>query len=223
MRGLMQRYAGVWMACLGLVLSGCQGLKLFEKDTEKNPSVCLEFVDISLDSDANQDSAISVDVLVVYKDELMKALMKMKAADYFASRIQILRDYPDMVDMWHWELTPGQVVRDYPITQRSDAPVGAVIFADYFAPGDHRIRFASEGHAHVRMKKFDFCVLEQGCSGDLSNQSIASRQDKEDAKESAMKGALPKSSQGSSNPAQELKKEVSSVKSEISSLKQLLK
>ena len=205
---------------LGLALSGCQGVKLFEK--EKDPSLCLEQVDISLDNDANQDSAVSVDILMVYKDDLMKALMKMKAADYFASRLQILRDYPDMVDMWHWELTPGQVVRDYPITQRKEKPLGAVIFADYFAPGDHRIRFAGEDHAHIRLKKFDFCILEQGCSGDLSNQSIMSREDKEDTQSGAMKGALPKGGSGGKNPAEDLKKEVSSVKKEISGLKKLL-
>lgn len=207
---------------LSTLLAGCQKMNPFASKSD-SPLICLNKVDISLDSDANQDSAISVDILVIYKEELLKAVMKMTAKDYFASSMQIKRDYPDMVDIWHWELTPGQLVRDYPITQRSDRPEGAVIFADYFAPGDHRIRFATQDHAHVRLKKYDFCVLEQGCSGDLRNRSITSRDAPENPQTGAMKGGLPKGKGGPDlkSAAADVKKEVSSVKGEISGLKKL--
>ena len=207
---------------LSTFLAGCQKMNPFANKSD-NPLICLDKVDISLDSDANQTSAISVDVLVIYKEELLQAVMKMTAKDYFASRMQIKRDYPDMVDIWHWELTPGQLVRDYPITQRSDRPEGAVIFADYFAPGDHRIRLGGQDHAHVRLKKYDFCVLEQGCSSDLRNRSITSREKPENPQTGAMKASLPKGKEGGDlkSAAADVKKEISSVKGEISGIKKL--
>jgi predicted component of type VI protein secretion system len=212
----------IQVLCMSVLLVGCQKMNPFASKSN-NPLICLNKIDISLDSNANQDSAVSVDVLVVYKEELLSTIMKMTAKDYFASSMQIKRDYPDMVDIWHWELTPGQLVRDYPITQRSDRPEGAVIFADYFAPGDHRIRFAQQEHAHVRLKKYDFCVLEQGCSGDISHRSITSRGPSENPQTGAMKGGLSKEKPGGDlkSAAADVKKEVSSVKGEISGIKKL--
>jgi type VI secretion system protein len=209
------KIAGV---ALSLLLTGCQSMSVFQKKEDaKTP--CITAIDISLDSDANQNSAVAIDLLVVYNEELMKTLMKMKAKDYFESHMQVKRDYPDMVDIWHWELTPGQVVRDYPIQQRSDEPVGAVLFGDYLAKGDHRIRLAQQAHAHVRMKKFDFCVLEQGCSADPRHQAIVSRDAPEDPSAGAMAGNLSKGKdalkQGMSTAKQ--------LKGEVSQLQKMLK
>lgn len=138
-----------------VTLGGCANL---------DPAVRLDSVNIALDQDANLKSATAVDVVVIYKKSLLDAMMGMQAADYFASTDQIKRDYPEMVDIWHWELTPGQVVKNYPIKQRSDDPVGVFVFADYLTPGNHRVRLGSSDVVHIRLKATDFCVLEQGCS-----------------------------------------------------------
>src|SRR5690606_30381858 len=132
-------------------------------DDARDPPLNLESVSISLDNDANLSSATAIELIIVYKMELLKALMKINAVDYFASADQIKRDYPDMVEVYRWELTPGQAICDYKIMVNGDDPLGVVIFADYLTPGNHRERVGSTSSIHLRLKNKDFCILEQGC------------------------------------------------------------
>jgi type VI secretion system protein len=160
----MKRYA---LLLFGIAfLCGCQS-----NDQETYPDINLESVSIVLDADANENSATAVDVLMVYDKSLLRSLMSMSSRKYYANLNQIRRDYPEMVDIYHWELTPGQFIYNYPVTMRSDTPFGAVVFADYYTPGDHRIRIGSEEHINVQLKRLDFCVIEQGCASDLAGRT----------------------------------------------------
>lgn len=153
--------------CLGLIfLYGCQS-----SNDESYPDVKLETISILLDADANENSATSVDLLMVYDKALLKSLTSMNSKKYYANLNQIKRDYPELVDIFHWELTPGQAINDYPITMRSDTPFGAVMYADYFSPGDHRIRVGTEENIHVQLKRLDFCIIEQGCNNDQTGRT----------------------------------------------------
>ena len=40
------------------------------------------------------------------------------------------------------------------------------MFADYYAPGPHRVRVGSSKIIHVQFRESDFCILEQGCFGE---------------------------------------------------------
>ncbi len=141
-----------------LLIVGCA-----KDDDARDPELNLKSVSISLDNDANRNSATAIELLIIYKMELLKALMKINAADYFASSDQIKRDYPDMVEVYRWELTPGQSISDYKIRANGDDPLGIVIFADYLTPGNHRERVGNATSIHLRLRNEDFCILEQGC------------------------------------------------------------
>jgi len=145
-------------------LTGCGVFK--EEDTSGDPKFNLQTVNIILDTDANNYSATEVDLVIAYKMDLFKSLMKMKAADYFAIAEQIRRDYPEMLKVWHWELTPGQTINEYQLSSCFMCPeaFGAVIFARYLTPGSHRVRVGSSDTIHVLLKKEDLCIVEQGCT-----------------------------------------------------------
>lgn len=143
------------------VLSACS---LF-KDCP-TPTIYLQEVNFSLDSDANKRSATAIDLLIVYDPALLEVLLRMDAKDYYLATKQLKQDYPTLADILHWELTPGQTVKNYPITLRSAAPQGVVMFADYYAPGPHRVRVGSSKVIHVQFRENDFCILEQGCFGE---------------------------------------------------------
>ncbi len=144
---------------LALMLTGCG----FLPEPVSEPSVNVEEISITLDSDANLNSATAVDVVVIYRADVFRALLKMTASEYFASADQIKRDYPDVVDVFHWELTPGQRVRNVPVDFRGESPAGAIVFANYLTPGAHRVRLGTQDQAHIHLRKYEFCVLEQGC------------------------------------------------------------
>lgn len=162
---IFQPWSNIQFILILIIMNGCG----FFKHEEKEPEICLQNINITLDADANNDTATAIDLVIVYKSDLLKALMKIPATHYFASAEQIRRDYPQMIDVWHWELAPTQTLMNYPITLRDDPAVGALIFTYYNTPGEHRIRLGTYDNITVRLMKDDFCILEQGC--DTSRQS----------------------------------------------------
>ncbi len=154
---------------------GLTGCGLF--DPAPQPPIYLKEVNFTLDQDANDNSAVPVDLLIIYDADMLKVLLELEAKDYYSIANQLKADYPDLADILHWELTPGQVIKKYPIQRRSKSAQGALIFANYFAPGPHRIRLGSSEVINVHMKANEFCVVEQGCfgapTGGASAQSAA--------------------------------------------------
>ena len=169
-----------------LIMNGCS----FFRHEEKEPEICLQKVNITLDADANNDTATAIDLVIIYKSDLLKALMKIPATQYFASAEQIRRDYPNMIDVWHWELAPTQTLTDYPITLRDDPAAGAFIFSYYNTPGEHRIRLGTYDTITIRLMKDDFCILEQGCDTSRSSPNSLNQSTLEQKKIDAIEGTF---------------------------------
>lgn len=94
-------------------------------------------IQVSIAPDANENSPLAVELIVVYENKVGDKLMEKKARDWFAGREQFLRDYADDVDSWKWEWIPGQEVRPIELTYGIGAK-RVVLFADYLTPGEHR-------------------------------------------------------------------------------------
>lgn len=92
---------------------------------------------VTVDPHANEDAPLAVDLVVVYDAKLADELLKLPAADWFAKKKQLLRDYPSALDARSWEWVPGQEVAPLSI----DYHLGAkkvLLFADYGTEGEHR-------------------------------------------------------------------------------------
>lgn len=122
---------------------------------EELPELNIESVSIYAEPDANQNSAIAVDLVMVYNLELLKTIGKMSAAKYFASARQLLLDNPSLLDIWHWELVPGQMVAGFVPDQEKGAAYGAYVFANYLTPGDHRVKVAPDGIVNILLLRDD--------------------------------------------------------------------
>ncbi|MBR9971998.1 hypothetical protein [Magnetospirillum sulfuroxidans] len=118
-------------------------------------SLSLDDVAINAATDANANSAIAVDVVLVTKVGAGEALSKLPAAEWFRRKTQILRDNPDGLVVLSWELIPGQTV-----SQRIRREVlDGFVFAAYGSPGEHRIRLSGEGsQARITLQASDFIV-----------------------------------------------------------------
>jgi type VI secretion system protein len=88
---------------------------------------------------ANGDNPVALDVLLVTDKELLKALEKMSASDWFAKREQIILDHPkeEQLVVTRLEVVPGQVVAPSLLVVKPEVRAG-VVFANYFSPGEHR-------------------------------------------------------------------------------------
>ncbi|HEX9983242.1 MAG TPA: hypothetical protein VGF69_08260 [Thermoanaerobaculia bacterium] len=94
-------------------------------------------VEVRVAPDANHDSPVAVDLLVVYDKKLLDKLLATPSAEWFAKRDQFLKDYPKQLVVEAREWVPGQAVEPLTLTYRPGA-VMVVVFADYGTAGDHR-------------------------------------------------------------------------------------
>jgi type VI secretion system protein len=109
---------------------------------------------------ANQNQPVAVDVLLVRDKDLVKKLMTLTAADWFAQRAQFTHDYPSPKDLvvYHREWVPGQVIPCSSLLL-SPPPHATILFANYFSKGDHRARLVNGKSAAIHLRDDDFEIL----------------------------------------------------------------
>ncbi|MBY0263824.1 MAG: hypothetical protein K2P90_00100 [Holosporales bacterium] len=103
------------------------------------PGLQLKNISLLSKEKANKNSALTVDLVVLYDKELLKKLQGMTSVQYFSSIDQLRRDNMSMTDIWRWELVPGQFLVKYQPIYENKKVWGALFFADYHTPGDHRV------------------------------------------------------------------------------------
>ena len=139
------------LVCLVLGLVACGNDQL--------PELTMQSVSIYTDLDANNNSATAVDLVVIYDQELVKTLGQLSASKYFSSTKQLLLDNPTLLDIWHWELVPGQIVQNFAPEQDTPMAYAAYVFANYLTDGDHRIKVAPNGIVKVLLQRDDLLNL----------------------------------------------------------------
>lgn len=120
--------------------------------------VWIEKVQFSVDDEMNDNTPASVHLLIVYKQELFDTLSKMPAEDYFGKIDQLKRDNPNMIDFFMWEVAPGQAKGEQNIVPTRVDGAGAVVFARYKTPGDHRSLLSGEKQIRIILDKDDFHI-----------------------------------------------------------------
>jgi type VI secretion system protein len=147
-------------AVLGCLMLSCLSSGCYGPIT---PSFYTETVGLRVDMDANNDSATAVDLVVIYDESLLKDFVAMPSDKYFANAKQFRRDYPQQVEIFHWEVVPGQMILSERLHYKRSSPLAAYVYARYIAPGDHRIRIGSQEYLMIHLKKdsFDTASLEK--------------------------------------------------------------
>jgi len=111
--------------------------------------------------DANTNSALAVDVVLVKDKALLETLSAMSAARYFAAKADLLRTYPDALTALGVEITPGQLIRFERKRFDGERAWAALAFANYAAPGEYRVRVPLDGGAClVQLNAQDFAVSD---------------------------------------------------------------
>lgn len=111
--------------------------------------------------DANANSAVAVDVVLVKDKAVLDTLAAMSAARYFAAKADLLRTYPDALTALGVEITPGQTIRLERRQFDAERAWAALAFANYATPGEHRVRVALDGAAClVQLDAQDFIVTD---------------------------------------------------------------
>ena len=142
-----------WMGFLFINLTNCStGIP------DPQPLVFVEQILVEVDPLTNLDTAIALDFVVVYDDALASNLLKLSASAYFTQKKQLIRDNPMGMDIYSWELVPGQVINPTPIKMTQPIPRAGIFYANYLTPGDHRVKIGSETGVKVILGKQDLAI-----------------------------------------------------------------
>ncbi len=87
--------------------------------------------------DANANAAIAVDLVLISDKLAAQQITPLAAEEYFVRRAQLERDFPTGMLIRSWELAPGQIERDSPVSPGCNR-VSTLLFARYASPGAHR-------------------------------------------------------------------------------------
>jgi type VI secretion system protein len=143
---------------IALLLSACGGGGL-SRDDGNNSRVQTRLIAVDVAPTANLNHPIAMDLLVIYNRALFEDLLKISANEWFEKRAQYKLDYPSLLQSWEWELVPGQVVPFFKLPPGTRKAVGALIFANYVSPGNHRARIDPFQGVVVRLKENEFTVM----------------------------------------------------------------
>lgn len=98
-------------------------------------------------SDANANSALAVDVVLIKDKAVLDSLAAMSASRYFAAKPDLLRTHPEALTVLGVEITPGQKIH-FDRKRIGDAKIwAALVFANYANPGEHRLRLQLDQRA----------------------------------------------------------------------------
>ncbi|MEN8236384.1 MAG: hypothetical protein ABFQ95_02365 [Pseudomonadota bacterium] len=140
-------------ACLVLGVLALAGCSFF-----KTPEVWINTVSLVVDQDANDNSATKVDVIIIYQEGLLDKLMGLSAGDYFRMSDQIRSDNPGALQVFRWEVAPGQCLFDVPVNITKSLPVGGIVFARYLSEDPHRIRLGKDRDIQIHLRRKDFSI-----------------------------------------------------------------
>jgi type VI secretion system protein len=121
--------------------------------------VWLQKVYFEVDEKLNNDAPVTVDLVIVYEEALLKELAKLTASQYFAKKEQIRRDAGETIDVYTYEIVPGQTLAPQPVKPNHVTGQGALVFARYATPGDHRQAIGPDREVTLQMGTKDFKVI----------------------------------------------------------------
>lgn len=115
--------------------------------------------EIQIDPHVNEDSPVSVELIVVFDAKLLDELLALDARTWFADREKVRRDHPEERDFVTklWELVPGQAPVSASISFGAGAR-GAIVFANYASAGAHRQRLDPHQDVLIHLEANDFSV-----------------------------------------------------------------
>jgi type VI secretion system protein len=110
------------------ILSGCFSA----------PKVLTRDITIEVAPEANDNSPIAVDLVLVYSDVALSRVAAMAPGEWFERRGDILAAFPQEVTVMRWEVVPGQRLRRMALPDNVHGAAGALLLARYNARNAQR-------------------------------------------------------------------------------------
>jgi type VI secretion system protein len=132
---------------------------LMDFASPKGNKLSWDSVTIQAGNDANLNSPVAVDVVMFKDDASLTMASTLPATKWFATRGEMEKTFPQAISYKSFEVTPGQTLRISAADLGQARVAGAMMYADYLTPGDHRIRVDQlQGALLVQLGAKEFTV-----------------------------------------------------------------
>lgn len=118
----------------------------------------LERLSIYVDKNANNKAPVALDLVIVCDENLGKEIGSLTAAQYFEKKNELITANADNIMVWHWEVVPGQQLKNVNIKFEEFNPVCGYVFASYASEKMNRIKLPSAEEIKIILKKSEFQV-----------------------------------------------------------------
>jgi type VI secretion system protein len=89
-------------------------------------------------SDVNQNSPVALDMVLVRDEATLGKLLTLSASKWFSSKEELMKTYPNTMNVRSWELVPQQVLQLGEGALGSQRVAGILLYANYLSLGEHR-------------------------------------------------------------------------------------
>ncbi|MDR2781791.1 MAG: hypothetical protein LBB21_05075 [Holosporaceae bacterium] len=124
--------------------------------------VAMKEVMLVIEENMNNNGAVKLHIIIVYDEEVDGELKKMSAYQYFRRVDQLIKDHPDKLKIFEWELVAKEriipwVKVEYPNNHM--LPIVAYVFAKYSGSGEYRAKIPpSYKKVKITLKKENFHI-----------------------------------------------------------------
>lgn len=118
-----------------------------------------ESITLRVVAGANRDFPLAIDMVTVSDEALAQRLSSMSAREWFAARDSLRKANPETLAYESLEIAPGESVTQAGKRWSGQRVIAALVFADYFADGQHLARLESlKGRLQLEFGVNDFSV-----------------------------------------------------------------
>ena len=129
-------------------------------DTTKKTTGKAQLITIDGDRNANMGSAVAVDIVSAYADQVARTLESTTASDWFASKNKYIDQFKGNVFVIGREIAPGNQLQLEYTTESEEKPIATFIFASYDSPGEHRVKVEKFKPLIIKLQEREFVVSE---------------------------------------------------------------
>lgn len=159
-----KRMLAIAACAMSLMLAGCGAVDMIkEVFVPRIPRVELGDINVFTDKDANLNTALELEIVLVQDPDALKKISELTAVKWFEQREDIRKNYPGGYESFKWELSPGQDVRLAADKLKDKRAYAVVVYANYLTPGEHRARIDNfQDGAIIRLLNRGFTVSARG-------------------------------------------------------------
>lgn len=146
------------IASSAFALLGCAPDAVTSAAKLSKAKVWLHEVQFKIGKNMNNNSPVTVKVVIVHEDELYKQIGKLTAADFFQQEANLNADHGGEFEVFTAEVVPGQKNDPLAIEPSNVNSVGIWVFGRYATPGPHRQKVGTDRIIEVELLDKDFKV-----------------------------------------------------------------